>query len=139
MPIPLSVEKRATPDDDLRSGDILTYSLTLYGPGLNVRLWDPLSPSVHYVSGNLSGSLTLNSIYSPTAHAIVWQGTLPADAAQTIQFQVTPGITGTGSLELARPIVNTAWLTNADSGVSVSSTSIVNGQRVYFPLAMRNN
>jgi hypothetical protein len=37
------------------------------------------------------------------------------------------------------PIVNTAWLTDTDSGFSVSATAIVNGWRAYLPLTVRND
>jgi hypothetical protein len=56
-----------------------------------------------------------------------------------VRFQVTPGVTGTGSLSLSLPIVNTAWLTDTHSGWSISATTIVNGRRVYLPLMMRND
>jgi hypothetical protein len=96
-----------------------------------------LPPNVQYVSGELNGNLTLASIYSPTAHAIVWQGRLPTDTVQVIQFQVAQEVSGTGSLSLRLPIVNTAWLTNIESGASVSATAIVNGWLNYLPLIMR--
>jgi hypothetical protein len=44
---------------------------------------------------------------------------------QTVQFQVTPGQTGTLALSLTLPIVNTAWLTNTKSGRSVSATVMI--------------
>ena len=135
LPIPLSLDKQATPRDDLRNNDALTYTLTLYGPDLHVRLWDPLPPSVRYVSGTLASP----AVYSPTAHAILWQGTLPTDTAKVISFQVTPGISGTGSLSTSLPIVNTAWLTATESGRSVSATVIVNGYYLYLPLMVRES
>jgi hypothetical protein len=67
----------------------------------------------------------------------MWQGTTPTDTAQVIRFQVTAGITGTGSLSLSLPIVNTAWLTDTESGWSVSATVIVNGYYLYLPLILR--
>ncbi|MCP4539926.1 MAG: hypothetical protein GY832_22530 [Chloroflexi bacterium] len=145
MPLPLSLNKQATLSGDLRNNDTLTYSLTLYGPGLQVRLRDPLPPSVSYVPGSItdtigiiSGTLTLPAaVYSPTAHAILWQGTLPTDTVEVIRFQVTPGITGTGSMSMSLPIVNTAWMTATESGRRVSSTVIVNGDYVYVPLILR--
>jgi uncharacterized repeat protein (TIGR01451 family) len=147
MPPPLALYKQATPSDGLRNNDTLTYTLTISGPGLNVRLWDPLPPSVRYVPGSItdtigvvSGTLKLPAaVYSPTAHAVLWQGMLPTDTVEVIRFQVTRGITGTGSLSLSLPIVNTAWLTNTDSGWSVSDTVIVNGYRRYLPLVMIDN
>jgi predicted nucleotidyltransferase len=129
----LSLSKQATPIDGLRNNETLTYTLELSGPGLNVRLWDPLPPSVRYVAG----SVTPPAMYSPTVRAVVWQGVLPTDTVQTIRFQVTPGITGTGSLYLAQPIVNTAWLTDTAHDIGVSASIIVNGWRVYLPLTQR--
>ena len=38
----LPLRKRANPSDRLHNDDPLTYTLTLFGPGLNVNLWDPL-------------------------------------------------------------------------------------------------
>jgi hypothetical protein len=130
---PLSLSKRATPDEGLRNNGVLTYTLVLSGPGLNVRLWDPLPVNVQYVVG----SVTPPATYSPTVEAVIWQGVLPTDMVQVIRFQVTPGITGTGSLDLARPIINTAWLTDTEHGTSVSATVIVNGWRIYLPLVLR--
>jgi hypothetical protein len=147
QPPPFTLRKQATPTDGLRNNDTLTYTLTLFGPDLSVRLWDPLPPSVRYVSGSItdtigsiSGTLALPAaVYSPTAHAILWEGTLLTDTVDVIRFQVTPGITGTGSLSLSLPIVNTAWLTATESGRSVSATVIVNGWRLYLPLTLRDN
>lgn len=79
------------------------------------------------------------AVYSPTASAIMWQGTLPADTEQTVRFQVTPIITATESLSLSVPIVNTAWLTDAENDRSVSSTVIVNARHAYLPLIARGN
>jgi hypothetical protein len=134
-----ALTKQATPADGLRNGDKLTYTLELFGPGLNVHLWDPLPPAVRYVPGSITGPLTPTAVYSPTAHAVLWQGTLCADAAQIVRFQVTPGVTGTGSLSLARPIANTAWMTDTENGASVSATAIVNGRRTYLPLGLRTD
>jgi hypothetical protein len=134
MPYPL-LDKQASPNDGLRNNDTLTYTLTLSGPGLSVRLWDPLPASVHYITD----SVTPPAVYSPTVNAVVWQGTLPTDTAQIIRFQATPGITGAGSLSLSLPIVNTAWMTDTESGASVSATVIVNVWRIYLPLVMRQS
>jgi hypothetical protein len=135
---PLSLDKQAMPRDSLRNNDTLTYTLPLSGPGLNVRLWDPLPLAVRYVPGSIGGTVTPPAVYSPTAHAVSWQGTLPTDTVEMISFQVTPGVTGTGSLDLSLPIVNTAWLTDTENGRSVSATAIVNARRLYLPLVQRN-
>jgi hypothetical protein len=133
----LFLDKQATPSNGLRNNEPLTYTLTLSGPGLHVHLWDPLPPFVRYVSDSITGTVTPTAVYSPTVHAVIWQDTLPTDTVQTVRFQVTPGITGTGSLLLAPPLVNTAWLTETQRGRSVSATAIVNGWRVYVPLILR--
>ncbi len=138
LPVPLSLGKRATPDDRVRNGDILTYTLTLYGPGLSAHLWDSLPNGVHYIPGSMTGTIVPAASYSSTANAVVWEGTLSTDTTQTIHFQVTPGITGSGSLSLSLPIVNTAWLTATESARIVSATAIVNGERVYLPVVVRN-
>jgi uncharacterized repeat protein (TIGR01451 family) len=134
----LSLDKQATPSDNLRPNDTLTYTLTLSGPGLDVRLWDPLPPNVRYVANSVSGTLTPPPIYSPTVRAIIWQGTLPTDKALAIHFQVQSGA-GTGSLSLQLPIVNTAWLTDTASKLSVSATIIVNSWRLYLPVLVRDD
>ena len=137
-PPPLLLDKQAMPDSELYYNDILTYTLTLSGSGLSVRLWDPLPDTVSYISGSLTSAITPMAVYSPTSHAVLWQGILPTDTVQTIRFQVTAGITGTGSLLLAPPIINTAWLTDMDNDRSVLDTVIVNGRHVYLPLIVRN-
>ncbi len=137
MPLP-SLEKQAIPSDGLRNDDALAYTLTLSGPGLSVRLWDPLPPSIRYVSGSITSAIAPPAVYSPSARVISWQGTLPTDTVQVIRFQVQVGA-GTGSLSLALPIVNTAWLTDTYSGFDVSARVIVNSLRVYLPVMIRND
>jgi hypothetical protein len=135
----VSLSKQATPNRDLRNDEVLTYTLVLAGSGKGLRLWDPLPEHVHYISDSLTGTVMPLAVYSPTARAVAWQGDLLANTVQTISFQVTPGITGSGSLSLSLPIVNTAWLTNTETGGGVSATVIVNGLRVYLPLIARSN
>jgi hypothetical protein len=135
---PLMLHKEATPEAGLRLSESLTYTLILSGPGVSVRLWDPLPGSVDYVTDSITGTIAPVAVYSPTAHAIVWQGALPTTTAQTIHFQVTPkDIIGTGSLSLSPPIVNTAWLTDMAYGRSMFATAIVNGWCVHLPLVIR--
>ena len=133
---PLLLDKQATPSDGLRNNDVLTYTLTIFSPGLSVRLWDPLPPPVRYVFGSITSTIAPPAVYSPTVHAVIWQGTLPTDTVQVIHFQVTAGVTGTaGSLMV--PIVNTAWLTDTTYGRSISAIAIVNGSHIYLPLVLR--
>jgi hypothetical protein len=135
---PLVLDKQAAPRDGLCNNDALTYALILSGPGLSVRLWDPLPSSVHYISSSITSAISPAAVYSPTAHAVVWQGALPTDTAQTIRLQVTLGITGTEAFSLSQPIVNTAWLTETMSGMGSSATVIVNGWHFHLPLVMRS-
>jgi uncharacterized repeat protein (TIGR01451 family) len=140
LPDPLFLGKQAAPRDGLRNSDTLTYTLTLSGTGQTVRLWDPLPTGVHYVTDSITGTVAPSATYSPTAHTVVWEGTLPIDTVHTVQFQVTPGVTGTGAASLSPPIVNWAWLTvttGLESGRSLSKTVIVNGKRYYLPLVLR--
>ncbi len=137
MPSPLSLNKQATPSDSLYNNETLVYTLTLSGDNLDARLWDPLPSTARYVSGSITSTLTPPAVYSPTIRAIVWQGVLPLHTTQVVRFQVTQGITGSASLSLSLPIVNTAWLTDTESGDSVSATVVVNGWRVYLPLTVR--
>jgi hypothetical protein len=136
-PPPLFLNKRATPGDGLRNNGVLTYTLTLSGSDLNVRLWDPLPEAVNYVADSLISSLEPTPFYSPASRAINWEGALPSSDVATLQFQVTPGITGTGSADLSQTIVNTAWLTDTTYGTSVSATAIINGEHIYLPLVLR--
>lgn len=126
--------KQATPRDGLHNNDNLTFTLALSGPGLRVRLWDPLPAAVRYVSDSITGTVTPAAVYSSALDAVLWQGTLLTDTAQVIRFQVVPGVSGTGSLDLAPPIVNAAWLTDVQSGKSAVATVVVNGYRFYLPL-----
>ena len=137
LPPPFYLGKRATPSDGVRNNGCLTYTLTISGAGLDVRLGDPLPPLVRYVPGSVTGTITPAATYSPTAHAIVWQGRLLAGTMEMVRFQVTPGITGTGSLSLSLPIVNTAWLIATESGWRISSVAIVNGWHAYLPLVLK--
>ncbi len=134
VPAPLFLDKRATPRDGLRGGDTLTYTLTLSGPGLDVRLWDTLPSGVQYITASLTGTVTPTAVYSPTTRAVFWEGTLPTNTVATVRFQVTPGLSGTAAL--SAPIVNRAWLTDTVFGRSVATTVIVNGWRVYLPLTL---
>ena len=131
---PLSLDKRAEPQDGVRSGDTLTYTLTLSSPGASARLWDPLPSSVQYITG----SVTPPGVYDDDTNAIVWQGELPIDTVQVIRFQVIAGITSTAETSLLLPIVNTAWLTDTAVGTGVSAASIVNGQYTHLPLILRS-
>jgi uncharacterized repeat protein (TIGR01451 family) len=134
---PLALHKEGAPRDGLRFGDTLTYTLTLTGPGLSVRLVDPLPDNVDYVSGSITGTLTPTAVYSPAVRAITWYGTLVTDTTQVIRFQVAPRIRGTGTLSVSPPIVNTAWLTDTEYERIVSSTVIVNGWYTYMPLVLQ--
>ncbi len=135
----VSLSKQAKPNRDLRNNEVLTYTLVLAGFGEDLRLWDPLPEQVHYISDSLTGTVMPLAAYSPTARSVVWQGDLLTNSVQTISFQVTPGITGSGSLSLSLPIVNTAWLTDTKTGESISATVIVNGLQGYLPLIVRSN
>jgi uncharacterized repeat protein (TIGR01451 family) len=131
---PIDLNKQASPRDGLRNGDTLTYTITFTDAGLNAALWDPLPANVQYVTDSITSTVTPPAVYSPTAHAIVWQGTL-GDTAQIIRFQVTPAISATGGL--VPPIANTAWLT--DTSRTISASAVVNGYHMYLPVALHNN
>jgi uncharacterized repeat protein (TIGR01451 family) len=122
----LSLDEQSYPRTGVSSGETVTYTLALYGPGLEVLLVDPLPAGVAYVAG----SLTPPAIYNPTSNAIVWHGILPTDTSQIVSFQVTLTLSGT-------PLANTAWLTDVASRVVVSSTAIVNARRQYLPVVWR--
>jgi hypothetical protein len=131
----LFLKQQAVPIDGIYSGNLITHTLVVSGPGVVACLWDPLPGSVSYITNSITSTLSPPAIYSPTAHAIVWQGEL-ADIAGIVQFQVTPSVSQTEELP---PIVNTVWLTDTRYNRSVSSTIIVNGLRIYAPLILRND
>jgi hypothetical protein len=137
--LPLILHKQAAPIDRVRNNALLTFTLTLFGPDAPLRLWDPLPFNLRYVSGSLTSTLAPLAVYSPTARAVLWQGRLPTDTVPLVRFQVTPGISGTGSLSLPLPIANTAWLTDTHSGVGVSATALVNPRRLYLPHVVRDD
>jgi hypothetical protein len=129
----LSLDLQATPSDGLHNDDVLTFTLVFTVTDTNQLsdLWDPLSANVTYVTDSLTSTLTPPAVYSPTAHAVTWQGLLPADTTHTVQFQVTPSAAGT---DLSQPILNTAWLTDTSNNRSVSSLVFVNPYHAYLPL-----
>ena len=118
------------PLDGLHNNQTLTYTLSISGPGLSVELWDPLPASVQIITDSVSSP----AIYSPVIRTVLWAGTLPTDTVQMIRFQVTPALSDTA---LSPPIVNTAWLTDTVYARLISSSTIVNGERLYLPLATR--
>ena len=134
----LSLSKQASPGDGLGGGDSLTYTLLLSGSGLSVELWDPLPNAVAYVTGSVNGTLVPPAAYSSAAHAIVWQGTLPADANGVLHFLVTVGASGTHPLSPVAPIVNTAWMTDARLKRQVFASAVVNARRFYLPFVLVN-
>ncbi len=133
----LFLHKYASPADGVRNGDSLTYTLVFSGAGQAVTLWDALPTRTHYISGSLTGTVMPPAVYDSNSHAIVWEGILTS-TTQAVHFQVTPGATGTGSLLLSPPIVNTAWLLDSQTGLGVQATAIVNGYHLYLPLVLRN-
>jgi hypothetical protein len=54
-----------------------------------------------------------------------------------VQFRVTPASTGTGSLALAEPIVNTAWLTDTERKTGIWTAHIANGRTLHLPVIAR--
>lgn len=132
--LPPCLDKQATPKDGLRNNDTLTYTLNLSGSAVSVQLWDPLPENVDYITG----SVTSPAIYSPTIRAVVWQGVLPTDTVQTIRFQVIPNTSEIEEDSLSPPIVNTAWLTDTAHSKGVSAMIIVNGQKRFLPLVLRD-
>jgi hypothetical protein len=129
------LDKQASPSGHVRNGDTLTYTLTLFGPGLDIALADPLSDNVTYVSDSITYTVP-TVVYSPTLHAVIWQGIMPTDTIQEVSFQVTVDVPGAAPSELAPTIYNTAVLTDTARDVSLSSTAVVN-RFVYLPLVMR--
>jgi len=128
--VPFSLNQHVEPALEVRANEVITYSFVLNGAGLEAEFSDPLPPTLTYVAG----SVTPPAVYSPTLHAILWQGTLPTTTVQTIQFQATANISDTTPSAV---IYNTAWLTDQGTAQSVSASSMVNGYRMYLPLVNR--
>ncbi len=138
-PFCISLQKQAAPAHHVRNNDRLTFTLSLAGAGMDVRLRDPLPWSLRYVPDSLSSTLSPQPVFSPTARAVLWQGDLYQNALHTITFQAAVSMTGSGSLSLALPIANTAWLTDPESGKGVQGTAIINGLSFYLPLVRRDD
>ncbi len=127
----LDLEKSASSIVGVPVGAELTYTLTLTGPGVSVNLLDPLPPNVEYITG----TLTYPAVYSPTIHAILWQGTL-SDTSQTFEFKVVPTVGLIGDPDLSIPIVNSAWLTDTVYPRAAFEMIIVNGWHQYLPVVL---
>ena len=133
----LYLNVQASPGQPVHNHEPFTYTLTLAGPGLNVHLADPLPHNVQYLSDSLTSTLTPAPAYHPLTRTVTWQGTLPGDGASLVQFRVTPASTGTGSLALAEPIVNTAWLTDTERKTGIWTAHIANGRTLHLPVIAR--
>ncbi len=122
----LGLSLRVTPWN-AATGSPVTYTLTLEGAGLTVQLHAPLPAGMRYITG----SVTAPAVYSPTLNAVVWSGTMPADAGRlTLRYQARLEETNT------MPIVATAWLTDT-YGRSETSTAVLNGRHLFLPAVMR--
>lgn len=134
----LFLNKQASPRSNVHNNETVTYTLTMFGPGLDLRLSDPLPDTVNYVTDSITYTVPPAAVYSPTIHAITWQGTMPTDTIQQVRFQVTVDIPGAEPSALAPTIFNTAVLTDTGRGVSTSATAVVN-RFVYLPMIVRSN
>jgi uncharacterized repeat protein (TIGR01451 family) len=122
---PLMLAKRASPVEGLHAGDVVTFTLELGSAGLDVTFRDPLPSGLAFVPGSLTGTVSPVPTYDAGQGAVLWQGTLLA-GPQVITFQTT--------LDTARSLVNTAWLTDTANLRTVSAAVILNPERVYLPL-----
>lgn len=125
----LALEKEASPLENVPVGEPLTFTLTLTGSDAPVELLDPLPGHVAY----LTGTLTPPAVYSPSLHAVLWQGVL-TDTGQVFQYQVMPTVGQTGDPALSIPIVNSAWLTDTLYNRAAFDMVIVNGWRLSLPV-----
>ena len=134
--VQLFLGEQIVPSEKIHNSDILTITLTFSttAPVSKAYLWSPLPDNIQYIANSLTGTITPLAIYSSALRVIVWQGNLPNNTAATIQFRVTPSITGSGSLLLAKPIVATAWLTDTRRGNGLSVRIVANGYKTYIPL-----
>ncbi len=122
----LGLSLRVTPIN-AATGSPVTYTLTLEGAGVTVELRAPLPAGMRYITG----SVTAPAVYSPTLNAVLWSGTIPADAGK-LTFRYQARLEETNTL----PIVATAWLTDT-YGRSETSTAILNGRHLFLPAVVR--
>jgi hypothetical protein len=129
----LRLGKTAQPVQNVRHGDIVTYTLALADDGRSAQLTDPLPPELGF--GNLSQSPALPAAtYDKVGGAVTLTGTLPAGG---ITITYTAQVTSSASGPAGPVIVNTATLTDTVTGQAVHATAIVNSYRVFLPLATR--
>lgn len=127
---PPKLEKKVTPQNDVHPGEPVTYTLNVSAPWRSVLVTDTLPAQVEYVTGTLSTTIAPSAVYSPTARAILWQGTL-TDTLQTIRFQVL--VANSGDPASTPLVTNTALLSDPEHGRRASALAILNGWNIYIP------
>jgi hypothetical protein len=135
---PLLVEKRAEPREGVEPGATVTYTLKMSGPGLSVRLLDPLPDLVEYVPGSISSAGAPGAVYSPTLRAITWQGEL-SESTATIRFQVKLVELEPGSGVPPPVVVNTVWVFEDLTGARAEASASFNGWSIYLPVVSRGH
>lgn len=125
--------KTAQPVQNVRYGDIVTYTLALADDGRSAQLTDPLPPDLSF--SNLSQSPALPAAtHDKVNGAITLTGTLPA-GGMTITY--TAQLTGGAPSLAAQVIVNTATFTDTVTSQALQATAVVNSYRLFLPLATR--
>jgi uncharacterized repeat protein (TIGR01451 family) len=113
-----------------RSGDVLTYTITLRNPGpvlSGVRVTDTLPAEVYYL-GDLWAS---TGSYDQAGGVITWTGSVSTGTPVTITF----GVTISQHITTPYIILNTALLDDGLGNVlHREAVALANGYTVYLPL-----
>jgi uncharacterized repeat protein (TIGR01451 family) len=121
--------KQVTPTAP-RSGDVLTYTITLRNPGpvlSGVRVTDTLPAEVYYL-GDLWAS---TGSYDQAGGVITWTGSVSTGTPVTITF----GVTISQHITTPYIILNTALLDDGLGNVlHREAVALANGYTVYLPL-----
>jgi hypothetical protein len=135
---PLLVEKRAEPRESVEPGATVTYTLKVSGPGLSVRVFDPLPDLVEYVPGSISSAGAPGAAYDPSLRAITWQGELD-DSAATIRFRVKLAGLEPGSGVPSPVVVNTVWVFEDRTGARAEASASFNDWSIFLPVVSRRH
>jgi len=122
-----SSRKTASPSD-ATAGQVVTFTIVLFNGGTtdapNTTLFDPIPASTTYVPGSAQAT---SGVLTDTG-GIAWTGTVAAQTAVIITFQVTV------SQDVL--IANTAVVTDT-YGTTTSLTAWVNAEYTYLPMVSR--
>jgi hypothetical protein len=111
-----------------RTGEVVTYTITLVGRDLPITVTDQIPPGLEYRPGSVS-----NGSYNPTLGQVEHSSTLTAGHV----LEVTFGVTVTE--EQTKTIVNTATVQiGADETLYPSALIFVNGRSLFLPVLLKS-